>query len=438
MIDLHVFKKALNEKPVAVFGLGLSGLGSVGALIAAGIDVIAWDDNAQARDKAAAMGAVCKNLDKDVLKQCAYLLLSPGVPLTHPAPHDVVKSANAAGIKIIGDIEILGRCDLPNKTIAITGTNGKSTTTALLTHTLNACGKSAVMGGNVGVPVLKMDMPKPDTIIVLEMSSYQIDLCPTFAPDIAVLLNITPDHIDRHGSFENYAAIKHRLLDNAKCAINVSSLHASSECVQSMDDTDKPCHDESLGGHVFPTLPGDHNKQNIIAVLNVCEALGVETVCAITAIKTFPGLAHRQYLVREIGGVKYINDSKATNAEAAAKALSAYENIHWILGGQAKDGGLKGLEPFMSRVKKAYLIGAAAQDFSRWLKKQNVPHQICEVLDVAVKAAHDDAQIPVTRPPSTVHRSPSTVLLSPACASWDQFKSFEHRGDTFVKLVEAL
>lgn len=409
MINLSPFAKTLNGKPLAVFGLGLSGLASVEALMNAGIKTIVWDDTQESVDKAKALGTNCQPLDTQTLSQCAALLLSPGVPLTHPTPHPVVKAAQQAGIEIIGDLEILHRAKHGHTTIGITGTNGKSTTTALLTHVLNACGRPAVMGGNIGVPVLKMDLQSPDTLIVLEVSSYQIDLCPTFRPDIGVLLNITPDHINRHGSFKNYAAIKNRMLEGAGHAIRAENL--------------------PLPTTHFKTLPGDHNKQNIAAVCAVCEILGLEQGEVIKAVKTFPGLPHRQFLTRQINHVSYINDSKATNAQAAAKALDAYENIFWIVGGQAKEGGLSGLESYKPRIAHAYLIGESIPAFEPWMKEQGLAYTISDTLETAVKQAHEAAQ---------KQKQPANVLLAPACASWDQFKSFEHRGDVFTQIVEAL
>lgn len=415
MIDLSTFAKTLKCKPVALFGLGISGFATLDALTAASIKTYIWDDSADKRKEAEAKGAIVKELTADLLAQCGCLILSPGVPLTHPAPHDVVKSAHAAKTEIIGDIEILHRCNHGHKTIGITGTNGKSTTTALLTHVLNACDHPAQMGGNIGVPALALNSDKGhnNDIFVLEISSYQIDLCPTFRPDIAVLLNITPDHLDRHGTFENYAAIKHRLLNGGGKAINAETL--------------------PLPTHDFENLPGDHNKQNIATVLEICKTLCIDENKAITAIKTFPGLAHRQFLTRTIGPVKYINDSKATNAEATAKALSAYQNIHWIVGGQAKDGGLSGLEIYKDRIAHAYLIGESAEEFEQWMKEQGINYTLSQTLKSAINSAHQN-----TRHPTPDTRHPTTILLSPAAASWDQFKSFEHRGETFTKLVEAL
>lgn len=414
MIDPQAFKKSLKGKPVALFGMGKSGLATMKWLKESGIDMMVWDDRIRAHRDFIDQDANVVQLDTETLSKCACLILAPGVPLTHPEPHPVVKAANEAGCEIIGDVEILHRCRHGHKTIAITGTNGKSTTTALLTHVLNACGKTAVMGGNIGVPALAMNPPAEDTIFVLEISSYQIDLSPTFKPDIGIVLNVTPDHIDRHGSFENYAAIKEKLIQRSKRKIR----GANTKKIET-----------TLGTHEFPTLPGDHNKQNILAVLDVCKMLDIDEQQAIEAVKTFPGLVHRQYLAREIDNVRYINDSKATNAEATSKALGCHENIYWIVGGQAKDGGLDGLGKFSKSIKHAYLIGESVPEFEKWMETRHINYTVAETLRSAVPLAHKAAQS---------CNENATVLLSPACASFDQFKSFERRGDKFIELVDEL
>jgi UDP-N-acetylmuramoylalanine--D-glutamate ligase len=414
MINADAFADTLDGKPVALFGLGRSGMATIEWLTKTGIKVTVWDDRVRSHHDAKAFGADVRPLTEEVLAQCAYLILAPGVPLTHPEPHNVVKLANKVGIEIIGDIEILHRCKNGHQTIGITGTNGKSTTTALLTHVLNTCGKDAVMGGNIGVPALAMEPKTDDTILVLEVSSYQIDLCSTFHPDIGVLLNVTPDHIDRHGSFENYFAIKNRMMEGAKHRVYGAEANAE---FKTFDE------------HEFPRLPGVHNQQNIKAVLDVCEILGVDQDKAIEAVKTFPGLAHRQFLVRTIDQVDYINDSKATNAEAASKALSCHKRMYWIVGGQAKDGGLSGLEEYRRFIKHAYLIGQAAPEFEKWMIENRVDYTMAETLGEAVPMAHKAAQADGEK---------AVVLLSPACASWDQFRSFEARGDRFIELVEGL
>jgi UDP-N-acetylmuramoylalanine--D-glutamate ligase len=307
-------------------------------------------------------------------------------------------------------MEILHRLNHGRKTIGITGTNGKSTTTALIHHVLNACNHPNQMGGNIGRATLDMEMPPEGGAFVLEISSYQMDLCPTFTPDIAILLNITPDHLDRHGTLEKYEAAKRRIF-RAEGQIQI----------------DQPQIDERV--RTCDNMKGDHNLQNATAALLACEALGLSEHDIITAIKTFPGLNHRQYTVRTNGALTYINDSKATNAEAAAKSLSAYDNIYWIVGGQAKEGGLSGLEPYASKVKHAFIIGEAQDEFTAWMEKNEIAYTRCETLDNATNAAHDMA---------SAQSASAIILLAPACASWDQFKNFEARGDAFADIVEGL
>jgi UDP-N-acetylmuramoylalanine--D-glutamate ligase len=461
MINIQYFKKSLNDRAVAVFGLGLSGLSTIRALSAAGVKTYAWDDNPAARDQAKALGPEVAELTEAVLQNCAALVLAPGVPLHFPQPHSVVQAARKAGIEIIGDLEILHRAAHGFKTIGITGTNGKSTTTALTAHILNEAGKRSSMGGNIGKPVLDLEAPALDGAFVLEVSSYQMDLCPNFRPDIAVLLNITPDHIDRHGSFENYAAAKEKLLegegvaiisiDDAPCAEIYKRLLAHSKrriipisCEQTLEQgitvRDGQLYDRTQGTEIhagslngIATLCGVHNHQNAAAAYAVCRSMGLAPDEILKHMRTYPGLAHRQYPVRTINGVAYINDSKATNAVSTAKALGAYNNIYWIAGGRPKDGGLEGLDSYCDRIKQAYLIGEAAAQFGAWLGDRGIMHHYCGTLEKALAAAHAAAQGLRGQPGGS-----GVVLLSPACASFDQFQSFEHRGRVFTELVEAL
>ncbi|MCB1531801.1 MAG: UDP-N-acetylmuramoyl-L-alanine--D-glutamate ligase [Alphaproteobacteria bacterium] len=409
MIDLSKFAEQCGQKPVAVFGLARSGLSTIKALRAFGIEVLAWDDREEARNEAEALGATCTELDQAVLQNCATLILAPGVPLHFPAPHPVVKAARAADIEIICDVELFSRYASKDlKFVGITGTNGKSTTTALLEHVLKSCGISAVMGGNIGRAVFDLDVENVK-VAVLELSSYQLDLCPSFTPDIAVLLNITPDHLDRHGSMENYIAAKNRIFREVdQIQINMP------------DIDDRVC--------VCTNMKGDHNLQNATAALLVCEALGLAADQVLEAIKTFPGLAHRQYLVREIGGVLYVNDSKATNVESASKALASYDDIFWIAGGQIHNDDLKPLEEHLHEIRHAYLIGETSEKLSRWLDNNQIENTICGTMKIALEKAHSDAQ----------ENKFGVVLLSPIYKSFDQFKSFEHRGDVFATLVESL
>lgn len=439
MNELNAYAdKNLKTRPVAVFGLARSGLSVVRALKGAGVKIFAWDDNEENREDAKKLGADITGLTADQLKSCAFLVLSPGVPLHFPEPHAVVKAARAANTEIICDIELFARIHKNIRTIGITGTNGKSTTTALIHHILKSAGRSAVMGGNIGVPVFDLEI-KENSFVVLELSSYQLDLCPTFHPEIAVLLNITPDHIERHGTLENYAASKAKIFEGSGVAIiSIDDDHSRkiSDQVKAIGQrlviplTLNDAQVAELEKNMI--LKGAHNHQNAIAAFHSCLAVGLHKEEILAGLRTFFGLSHRQFPVRTINNVTYINDSKATNAEAASKALGSYDNIYWIAGGQPKEGGLNGLESFLPRIREAFLIGDAMDDFSAWLTRNSVKNHKNKTLDVAVRAAHIAAQ------KSDNKSAPSVVLLSPACASWDQFKSYEHRGDMFANLVNNL
>ncbi len=439
MNDLKEYvAKKLEGRSVAVFGLARSGLSTIRALTGAGVKVFAWDDNEANRDEAKELGANVTELTIDKLKVCAFLVLSPGVPLTHPAPHAIVKAAQDAGIEIICDIELFSRIYKNIRTIGITGTNGKSTTTALTHHILKSAGRPTVMGGNIGVPVFDLEI-KDNPFVVLELSSYQLDLCPTFRPEIAVLLNITPDHIERHGTLENYAASKAKIFEGQGVAIvSIDDAPSKNICEQIKAIGQRLVTPLTINVEQIAELEknmilkGAHNHQNALAAFHACLAAGLHKDEILAGLRTFPGLPHRQFPVRTINNVTYINDSKATNAEAASKALGSYDNIYWIAGGQPKEGGLNGLESFMPRVRDAFLIGDAMDDFSAWLTRNSVNNHKSKTLDVAVRAAHIAAQKNSTK------NSSSIVLLSPACASWDQFKSYEHRGDMFTDIVNGL
>ena len=464
MIDVSKFVKDLKKCTVAVFGLGTSGLSVIKALSKAGVEIYAWDDKESARDKVPAGLATLHKLDAQTLRKCDLLVLAPGVPLNHPEPHEVVKAANEAEIEIIGDIEIFARATREKDwtVIGLTGTNGKSTTTTLIHHILKENDVSVALGGNIGLPVLDMKPPKKGGVVVLELSSFQLDLCPTFAPDIGILMNITPDHIDRHGSVQEYGAIKTRVFrkhggaavivtDDDYCNVICADLQSrddktvlpvsimnppangyfvrGGDLIRMQDGAENPI--GSIGN--ITKLHGPHNMQNAACAFAATKACGLDSEDILSAIRTYPGLPHRQFPVRVINGVAYINDSKATNAEAASKALACHKNIYWIVGGKAKDGGLDGLEHFMDRVRHAFLIGEAAEDFGKWLDRYGVEHRMSKTLSHAVEEAHRMAQDERGQPGGT-----GVVLLSPACASYDQFKNFEERGDIFTKLVEAL
>ena len=440
MIDAKVLDKVLRKKPVAVFGLARSGLATIRALRQAGVEVLAWDDQSAAREKAQKLGARVEILTEKNLRSCDILVLAPGVPLYYPEPHPVVQAARRTQTEIICDIELLFRLMPRRRTIGITGTNGKSTTTALVNHILKQAGHDAVMGGNIGLPVFDLPLPSPDGVYVFELSSYQLDLCPSFRPDISVLLNITPDHLDRHGTMEKYAAAKERIFegpgaavigvdDEYTRAIHKRALQNGARAITAISIKERDLF-ETLQA---PALRGDHNYQNALAAYAVCRAMQVEHTLIIRGIQSFPGLPHRQFQVSSIHDVLYINDSKATNAESAAKALMSYDSIYWIVGGRAKEGGLSGLEIFKDRIRKAYLIGESAPAFSTWMNQNGIDYDMCGTLEQATHAAHTQAQ-----GDRKAGRTPGVVLLAPACASFDQFTSYEERGDLFARIVLSL
>ncbi len=453
MIDLRAYIRTLNSKPVMVFGLGVSGLATVRALVAGGASVTAWDDDKGKRNFAGDMGACIQ--DPVDMSGYGLLVLSPGIPLHFPNPHPSVLRAREAGIEIIGDIELLHRSGHGLKTIGITGTNGKSTVTALTGHILDGCGFHAVVGGNIGRAVLDLDL-KGKEAIILELSSYQLDLCTTFSPDIAAHLNLTPDHLDRHGDLEGYIDAKMQIFRGKGVAIigvdddsSLSMLDRAQKGgerdiykISTTGKTDRGAYVEngilfdvtgtqpvavgSLSGCI--TLPGIHNHQNAAAAYTICRLMGMSPQPIMEAITTYPGLPHRMFITQIINGIPYINDSKATNADAAGKALACYSDVYWILGGKPKEGGLSGLEPFMDRICHAFVIGEAEKDFSLWLDHRNVSVTPCGTLEKAVTGAHRLAQ----------ERGGGVVLFSPACSSFDQFQSFEHRGNVFTDLVRKL
>ena len=444
------------NRTVAVFGLARSGLSAARALAAGGARVRAWDDAAARR--AAVQGCEIVDLVAADWTGTAALVLSPGVPLTHPAPHPVVLKAQSAGVPVIGDVELFAGAGLQARRVCVTGTNGKSTTTALIGHVLRSAGRAAEIGGNIGMPVLDLAPLGADGTYVLEMSSYQIDLTPSLVCDVAVLLNVTPDHLDRHGSMAGYVAIKRRIfagqgpaqtavigVDDAYCAGIYRDLRAAghqkvvpiaigrrladgiSVVAGKLYEADaaKPAID--LTG--CKTLPGEHNWQNAAAAFAVARALGLSRAEIETGLNSFPGLAHRMERVATISGVLFVNDSKATNADAAAKALACYDAIYWIAGGKAKEGGIASLGDFHARIRHAYLIGEAAADFAATLAGK-VAATTVGTLDRAVDAAFAAAKRDGA--PGAV------VLLSPACASFDQFADFEARGDAFKRHVAGL
>jgi len=445
------------KKRLGVFGLARSGISCTRALLLGGAEVLAWDDSEPAVEKAKAEGLEITNLHTVDFKTLDALVLSPGVPLTHPEPHWTVVKAKSAGIEIIGDTEIFARelAMTGAKLVAITGTNGKSTTTALIGHVLQEGGLDVDVGGNIGLAVFNLRAPEAGRIYVLELSSFQIDLMPSLKPDVGILTNITPDHLDRHGTLENYAAVKARLFakmgKDATALIgvdDVSSAHifashkgATAVSVQRdlNDGLSAPdgilrsmqngkCVDE-IDLRSMPALKGRHNWQNACMAYGAAKALGLSTAKIAAAMQRFPGLVHRMQEIASLGKVAFVNDSKATNADAAEKALSSFNNIYWIAGGIAKTGGIEPLAHLFNRISKAYLIGAAATEFAQTLNGK-VDFEMCETLEHAVQSAARDAA--ASTKPNPV------VLLSPACASFDQYQNFEIRGQAFAGFVAKL
>ena len=447
-------------KSVGVFGLARSGISCAKALIAGGAQVFAWDDSELAVERARAEGLSITNLHTVDFKTLSALVLSPGVPLTHPEPHWTVVKAKQAGIEIIGDTEVFAREVQRSgaKLVAITGTNGKSTTTALIGHVLNSAGLDVDVGGNIGLAVFNLRPPEKSRIYVLELSSFQIDLMPSLHPDVGILTNLTADHLDRHGDMHHYAFIKGRMfakmrdgdtalvgIDDPWCMAIADQVSSGADIrrvsvIHVLDDgVSAPggiLHDRR-GGKIIgeidlrsmPALKGKHNWQNACMAYGAARALGVSIPAIKDAMKSFGGLAHRMQQVGTVSGVPFINDSKATNADAAEKALASFDNIYWIAGGIAKTGGIEPLAAYFPKISKAYLIGASTADFAKTLYgKVNVVR--AETLELAVAAAAADAAMD--------GRGNAVVLLSPACASFDQYKNFEIRGDAFVDLVSKL
>ncbi len=454
---------SFSGRRVALFGLGGSGLVTAQSLKAGGADIVAWDDNPDQVAKAAELGIDTADLREFDWSGVETLVLSPGVPLTHPKPHWTVDLAEAANAEIIGDVEIFVRerqATAPGSPlIAITGTNGKSTTTALIAHIIAASGRDAQLGGNIGTPVLALEAPAKDRFHVVECSSYQIDLAPSLDPSAGLLLNLTPDHLDRHGSMEHYAEIKERLVARSEVAviavddgwtraiadrlgrIGVRVLRVSKD--GSLDDgffAEGSIIKEAVRGNAtdfadlkdIPTLRGRHNAQNAAAAIAACRIVGLTDDEIRDGLASFPGLKHRMQPVARRDHVLFVNDSKATNAEAAAPALSSYENIYWIAGGLPKQGGIDALEPLFPRIAKAYLIGEAASAFASVFGAHGEFEISGTLANAVAHAARDAAESPDNAGASPV------VLLSPACASFDQFRNFEVRGEAFVAEVAKL
>jgi UDP-N-acetylmuramoylalanine--D-glutamate ligase len=447
-------------KTAAVFGMGMSGLAAARSLLAGGARICAWDDSERGREAATAAGLPVCDLASVNWSTIDTLVLAPGVPLTHPEPHWTVKLARASGTEIIGDTEIFMRerrhARAAAKVIAITGTNGKSTTTALTRHILASAGIDAVVGGNIGQAVLDLPPFADGRHYVIEFSSFQLDLTPSLDADAAVLLNITADHLDRHGTLENYAAVKEKIVQAATAAVigvddSLSEAIAQRTTARgiktallsvrhpvatgiyadgtSLFETAQGAIENQTSLRGIGSLRGAHNAQNAGAALAAARLLGLPWDRGAAGLRTFPGLAHRMEEVRRTGRILYINDSKATNADAAERALLSFTNIYWIAGGKPKEGGIASLAPHFARIKKAYLIGEAAPDFAEVLQP-SVPFSLAGTLSRAVAEAASDAAVS--------EEGEAVVLLSPACASYDQFPNFEVRGNAFRTLVQAL
>ncbi|WP_429923673.1 UDP-N-acetylmuramoyl-L-alanine--D-glutamate ligase [Agrobacterium vitis] len=462
---------SFSDRSVALFGLGGSGLATAHALVAGGAAVTVWDDNPDSVEKARAEGLEARDLRQIDWSGLSAFVLSPGVPLTHPKPHWTVDLAKAAGVEIIGDIELFvreRRAKAPDcPFIAITGTNGKSTTTALIGHILRHNGYDVQIGGNIGTAVLTLEPPALDRYYVVECSSYQIDLAPGIDPTAGILLNLTPDHLDRHGSMENYAAVKERLVagsdvaiigvdddyceaiagqqervraanshsglregGNSRRVIRISQHRHLQDGLYNRDHRIFRGDDLIADLNGIATLRGSHNAQNAAAAIAACLTVGLSKEQIQAGLSSFAGLKHRMQPVGRRGHVVFVNDSKATNAEASAPALSSYERIYWIAGGLPKQGGIASLSPLFPRIAKAYLIGEAASGFAATLGNA-VAYEISGTLDRALAHASADAQ-------NDGNGGEVAVMLSPACASFDQYKNFEVRGEAFVSLVAGL
>ncbi|MCW0199642.1 UDP-N-acetylmuramoyl-L-alanine--D-glutamate ligase [Sphingopyxis sp.] len=428
--------RAFAGRRYAVLGLARSGLATVEALVASGAGVTAWDDREEARDEAMALNADIGDPLEIDLVGFAGVVVSPGVPLNR---HPIAAHARETQVPVIGDVELFAeaRPDLPpHKVVGITGTNGKSTVTALVTHMLESAGVPTLMGGNIGLPILSRDPLPEGGVYVLELSSYQIDLAHSLACDVAVLTNLTPDHLDRYDGFAGYAASKARLF---------SLQHQGQVAIVAVDDDPS----RMIAGRInhrlhrvsakdidpadqarWPALQGPHNAQNAVCAIAVCRTLGLNDEEIERGLATYRALPHRMEWVGEAAGARWYNDSKATNAASAAPALAAFppapdQRLHWIAGGQAKGDGLSACRPWFGHVKRAYLIGEAMEAFAAEIGEA-IP--VDRAGDLATAVAHAAA----AAGPGDI------VLLSPACASFDQFRDYEQRGDAFRDLVRAL
>lgn len=453
---------------VAVLGLGRSGLTAARALVAGGAVALCWDDSPAARAMAEAEGLAIRDFTRDgAWDEVAALIVSPGIPHLYPAPNRVVAAALDAGVPVDNDIGLFFRSlgqsewqefDAPPRVIAVTGTNGKSTTAALIHHVLTEAGRASQLAGNIGRGILDIDPPNEGGVVVLELSSYQTELARALTPDIAVFTNLTPDHLDRHGGMGGYFAAKRRLFAEGGPDRGVIGVDEAEGRFLAGQLAEGPGDDRVIrvsvdrklagpGWAVFARkgflseyrkarqvgaidlrgvkgLPGAHNHQNACCAYAAVRALGLAPKVIEQAFHSFAGLPHRSQLVAERGGVRFVNDSKATNADSAARALAAFERIRWIVGGQMKEGGLGATKVHLDRVVKAYVIGRQAREVA--LEIADIPHEICDTMAVAVARAAEEAA------------PGETVLLAPAAASFDQYDNFEQRGEDFIAAVTRL
>ncbi|MFD0980808.1 UDP-N-acetylmuramoyl-L-alanine--D-glutamate ligase [Tropicimonas aquimaris] len=461
--------RGVEGQKILILGLGRSGLTAARAIQAGGGLPLCWDDGAPGRERAEAEGFVLHDpTAKGAFDDVAMLVTSPGIPHLYPSPHRAIAAALKAGVPVDNDIGLFFRSlatdrwdsfDVPPKVVAVTGSNGKSTTSALIAHLVAESGREVQLAGNIGRGVLDIDPPEDGGVVVLELSSYQTDLARALTPDIAVFTNLSPDHLDRHGGYGGYFAAKRRLFaeggpDRAVIGVDEDEgLFLAGQLSQGAADDRviRVSAGQKLAGpgwSVFARkgflaeyrkgrqlasidlrevrgLPGAHNHQNACAAYAVARSLGIAPRVIESALHSFAGLPHRSQLVAEAGGVRFVNDSKATNIDSAAKALQAFTGIRWICGGLEKEGGLVGLHPHLGGVVKAYVIGREAEHFALGLG-EGVETEICGTMEQAVARAHADA------------KTGETILLAPAAASFDQYDSFERRGEDFVARVEAL
>ncbi len=460
--------RGVEGQRIAVLGLGRSGLSAARAIAAGDGEALCWDDSAEARDAAQALGLTIHDLSKaDAWEGVAALIVSPGIPHLYPEPNRWVARAMAAGVPVDNDIGLFfrslavpewDRFETAPRVVAVTGSNGKSTVSALIHHCLGAAGRESQLAGNIGRGVLDIDPPEDGGVVVLELSSYQTELARSLTPDVAVFTNLTPDHLDRHGGLGGYFAAKRRLFaeggpDRAVIGVDeVEGRYLANQLAEGSGDdrvirVSNAAKLDGPGWSVFARkgflaeyrkgrqagsvdlrkidgLPGAHNHANACAAYAVLRTLGLAPKVVEEGLRRFEGLAHRSQIVGQISGVRFVNDSKATNADSAAQALGAFDRIRWIVGGQLKDDGLGALAGRLESVVKAYVIGRQAREAA--LELGDLSHEVCETMAVAVRRAAADAE------------AGDTVLLAPAAASFDQYDNFEKRGEDFIAEVAKL